>query len=426
MIDLRSSRLAHAAAALFLTVLGGAGTAPQEGAALSASADVGRVLDREGTAARRPALADRWGPAEPGTPLEAGDWLEVGTRGANALRVRLAGGAELILGPGALVEVAEGARIGLLRGEVLVDAPEDGAVEVSGPGRATIEVDGRAALRAAERRLTRLQEDPGWLVGYESNASTEALGSLLAKVDGRNVPLTIGYHKVTVDVRDQIARTVIEESFVNHTSSVLEGVFYFPLPADASISGFGMWIGNELVQGEIVEKQRAREIYETILRERRDPGSPGVDRRQHLQGARVPDRDARSASASPTPRCWRRRATSTPTTTGWRASSCSTNPLGRLEITGPREPPRSHWPSVEFPSHACRIRHRPTLGSGGVRVPRSSRPSATSSCASPPGPESRAGGSDGHPAPARGRWLLHAPRRRAAAAEGAPMDAGSD
>ena len=51
-----------------------------------------------------------------------------------------------------------------------------------------------------------------------------------------------------------------------------KGVFYFPLPQDASISGFGMWIGDKLVEADVVEKQRAREIYETILRERRDPG----------------------------------------------------------------------------------------------------------------------------------------------------------
>ena len=53
---------------------------------------------------------------------------------------------------------------------------------------------------------------------------------------------------------DQLARTEIEESFVNHTPHVLEGVFYFPLPAAASISGFSMWIGDEHVHGEIVEK----------------------------------------------------------------------------------------------------------------------------------------------------------------------------
>jgi hypothetical protein len=33
-----------------------------------------------------------------------------------------------------------------------------------------------------------------------------------------------------------------------------------------------MWIGDNLVEADVVEKQRAREIYETILRERRDPG----------------------------------------------------------------------------------------------------------------------------------------------------------
>ncbi len=33
-----------------------------------------------------------------------------------------------------------------------------------------------------------------------------------------------------------------------------------------------MWIGNDLVEADVVEKQRAREIYETILREKRDPG----------------------------------------------------------------------------------------------------------------------------------------------------------
>jgi hypothetical protein len=52
----------------------------------------------------------------------------------------------------------------------------------------------------------------------------------------------------------------------------LEGVFHFPVPQDASISGFGMWIGDELVEADVVEKQRAREIFETILREKRDPG----------------------------------------------------------------------------------------------------------------------------------------------------------
>ena len=43
------------------------------------------------------------------------------------------------------------------------------------------------------------------------------------RVDARNEPLSVGYHRVTVDIRDQIARTTIEESFVNHTNSRMEG-----------------------------------------------------------------------------------------------------------------------------------------------------------------------------------------------------------
>ena len=62
------------------------------------------------------------------------------------------------------------------------------------------------------------------------------------------------------------------------------------LPQDASISGFGMWIGNDLVEADVVEKQRAREIYETILREKRRSGLAGMDRRQYLQSPRVSDR----------------------------------------------------------------------------------------------------------------------------------------
>ena len=78
---------------------GGSGEAArQEAESLSASADAGRVLDREGVAARRRVLADRWGPVDAGTAIEPGDWLEVGSRGANALKLRLTGGAELILG----------------------------------------------------------------------------------------------------------------------------------------------------------------------------------------------------------------------------------------------------------------------------------------------------------------------------------------
>ncbi len=239
--------------------------------ALSEDPAIGRVRDREGIAQIKPVTADRWSVAEENLLLEPGDWVRTGARGANALSAAL-GRAGLILGPGALVELVDATTLRLLNGEIEVSCPKDEKIDVLGPGNARVTASGTRAYRVLQDKLSALDKNPAWLDGYKSNASTEAMGSLLASIDGRDVALEIGYHKVVVDIRDQIARTEIEESFVNTTHTVLEGVFYFPLPQDASISGFGMWIGDEYVHADVVEKQRAREIYETILRERRDPG----------------------------------------------------------------------------------------------------------------------------------------------------------
>src|SRR5262249_5882899 len=157
-------------------------------------------------------------------------------------------------------------------GEAESVVPAGDTFELVGLNGQKVVVKGTLLYRFEETQINKLEKEPLWLKGFKGTVPQESIGSLVAKVDGRNTPLTVGYHKVSVDIRDQIARTTIEESFVNNTGGLLEGVFHFPLPQDASISGFGMWIGENLVEADIVEKQRAREIYETILHEKRDPG----------------------------------------------------------------------------------------------------------------------------------------------------------
>jgi hypothetical protein len=239
---------------------------------------IGKVVDVQGLIALQPPLARRWTPVCGPLLLKPGDWVRTERRGANAVRIVLSSQVELTLGPGGLVELASPTRVRVLSGDVQAKVPPAATAAFTLLGRndavQTVAVGAEATFRrrTADAELVRLENKPPWLLGFESSTSDESLGSLIATVDGKNVPLSVGYHKVTVDIRDQIARTVIEESFVNHTNGRLEGVFYFPLPADASISGFGMWIGGELVEADVVEKQRAREIYETILREKRDPG----------------------------------------------------------------------------------------------------------------------------------------------------------
>ena len=242
------------------------------GETLTEDGRIGKIVDAQGIVSLKPVLASRWTPVSDGMLVRPGDWLQTDVRGANAAAVRLVGQAEIVVGPGSLVELSSTRAVRLNDGEIRIAASEKAPVQLAGPNQQKVEVKDRSVYRVQNEKLVRLDKAPLWLKGFEGAVVNESIGSLVAKVEGRDVPLTVGYHKVSVDIRDQIARTVVEESFVNHTNSRLEGVFYFPLPQDASISGFGMWIGNELVEADVVEKQRAREIYEQILRERRDPG----------------------------------------------------------------------------------------------------------------------------------------------------------
>ena len=56
---------------------------------------------------------------------------------------------------------------------------------------------------------------------------------------------------------DGFARTEVEEVFQNDTPRVLEGRYLFPVPPDASVSRLALWVGEQLVEGEIVERQLA-------------------------------------------------------------------------------------------------------------------------------------------------------------------------
>ncbi len=232
----------------------------------------GTVVDVQGTATARVAGGRRWTPLRTGGQVWPAEVVRTSARGANAVELELRDGAQVLVGPGATIELGEAtASLRLLRGQVEVTPAEGAPLSVRGPGGFAQRLTERAVLAATAASTEQLTDDPRWLTGYRGAATNEWMGSLVAQVDGRDVPLSIGYHKVDVEIKDQIARTTVEQSFVNNTDARLEGVFYFPLPSDASVSGFGMWIGSELVEADVVERQRARAIFEDIVRRRKDP-----------------------------------------------------------------------------------------------------------------------------------------------------------
>jgi len=83
--------------------------------------------------------------------------------------------------------------------------------------------------------------------------------------------LSVKNHNVTVTIENQIARTHVDETFTNDSSYALEGTYIFPLPDDATISDFAMYVDGKKLEGQVLDKNQARQIYEDIVRTRRDP-----------------------------------------------------------------------------------------------------------------------------------------------------------
>ncbi len=83
--------------------------------------------------------------------------------------------------------------------------------------------------------------------------------------------LSVRYHRVNVEIANQVARTTVDQVFVNHHHRDIEGTYIFPMSAQAAISNFSMFVGNEEIGGKILDKVEARRIYEEIVRRRKDP-----------------------------------------------------------------------------------------------------------------------------------------------------------
>jgi Ca-activated chloride channel family protein len=98
-----------------------------------------------------------------------------------------------------------------------------------------------------------------------------AAGLLIAE-NGFGGVLKIKEQDVKVTINNGIAVTEVEQVFLNTENRVVEALYTFPVPKGASVSNFSMWINGKEMIGEVVEKQRARQIYESYKQVRRDPG----------------------------------------------------------------------------------------------------------------------------------------------------------
>ena len=83
--------------------------------------------------------------------------------------------------------------------------------------------------------------------------------------------LRIKYHRVTVTIEDQVATTEIDQAFQNDRALPVEGTYIFPLPPEAVVEDFTMWVDDQIVESTILPADEAREIYEGYVRRQQDP-----------------------------------------------------------------------------------------------------------------------------------------------------------
>lgn len=118
----------------------------------------------------------------------------------------------------------------------------------------------------------------GWSIGLGAAAlmaatapSAEGAGLLIAD-GGFGGTLQIKDHTVDVTINNGIAVTRVTQVFENMEQRQVEALYTFPVPRGASVANFSMWINGVEMVGEVLEKKKAREIYESYKQTRRDPG----------------------------------------------------------------------------------------------------------------------------------------------------------
>lgn len=250
-------------------------------------------------------------PAPALVTLALGAVLETGP--LERQRVALPDGSILCVDAGARVRVVAERRVALERGEVFVEVaprPDDPFVlatserEVVALGTAfAVCADGPDPRVVVAHGRVRVGDDvleSGWRLSLRDLARTP-LGrtthvldwarDLIASQDGPLVPrhahaggalvvtdpsggqapLTLRQYSVDVHLEDGFARTAVDQTYFNHDLARHEGTFLFPLPPDASISRLAMYVEGTRMEGGMVERERARTVFEEILHQRRDP-----------------------------------------------------------------------------------------------------------------------------------------------------------
>lgn len=111
-----------------------------------------------------------------------------------------------------------------------------------------------------------------FLMAISFGRAQVALPDLTIKEGGRKKSLELRALSIDVRLEGLLAETVLEMEFFNHSGMNQEGEFVLQLPTGATVSTYALEINGRMRPGVAVEKDKARNAYESIKRRQIDPG----------------------------------------------------------------------------------------------------------------------------------------------------------
>jgi hypothetical protein len=159
--------------------------------------------------------------------------------------------------------------VGVARGDVDLRGARETATVHAGEEGDVARESGRVEVTATTDLAQRLAFGEGFEPGTADDAAPAGLGELRARKPGSKDEIEgavrLARHDVVARVVGAMARTEVDETFVNTTGQELEGIWRFPLPPDARLERLALEVDGKLVEGEFVDANRAAGIWRGVI-----------------------------------------------------------------------------------------------------------------------------------------------------------------
>ncbi|MEK7270634.1 MAG: VIT and VWA domain-containing protein [Planctomycetota bacterium] len=84
-------------------------------------------------------------------------------------------------------------------------------------------------------------------------------------------PIDLKAQNVTVTIEGLVAKTIIEQTFVNPNAFAVEATYIFPVPVDAALDKFTLTLDGKTIEGKVFEAEEAKKEFARMVRESKNP-----------------------------------------------------------------------------------------------------------------------------------------------------------